>query len=197
MVSEKGALALPILNSDRLLLRMLDPSEASLPVHYHSKNKDYLRPYYPEYPPDFFTEEFWRDQLARNIEEFQDDRAVRFFIFEKSNPERVVGTANFSGIVRRAAQYCVLGYGLDEDYQGRGYMTEALETAISYMFESLNIHRVMANYIPTNEKSGKVLRRLGFDVEGYARDYLFLNGEWQDHILTARTNHGWQADYYF
>ena len=46
----------------------------------------------------------------------------------------------------------------------------------------------MANYMPTNEASGKVLKRLGFTVEGYARDYLCLNGKWEDHILTSLTN---------
>jgi ribosomal-protein-alanine N-acetyltransferase len=46
----------------------------------------------------------------------------------------------------------------------------------------------MANYVPTNERSGRLLRRLGFVVEGYARDYLFIGGRFQDHVLTALTN---------
>ena len=73
-------------------------------------------------------------------------------------------------------------------------MTEALSAAIDFMFTERNIHRVMANYIPVNEKSGKVLRRLGFTVEGYARDYLYLDGQWKDHILTSLTNEDWQED---
>jgi ribosomal-protein-alanine N-acetyltransferase len=48
----------------------------------------------------------------------------------------------------------------------------------------------MANYIPTNERSGLLLKRLGFAVEGYARDYLLINGQWRDHVLTALTNQG-------
>jgi [ribosomal protein S5]-alanine N-acetyltransferase len=67
-------------------------------------------------------------------------------------------------------------------------MFEALTVVIAYAFNDMGLHRIMANYIPTNERSGRLLRRLGFVVEGYARDYLFLAGNWQDHILTSLIN---------
>ena len=105
-----------------------------------------------------------------------------------SSSELIVGHLSFGGILRGAAQFCYLGYGLDQSRQKRGYMTEILSPAIRYAFEVLGIHRIMANYMPTNEASGKVLKRLGFTVEGYARDYLCLNGKWEDHILTSLTN---------
>jgi ribosomal-protein-alanine N-acetyltransferase len=47
----------------------------------------------------------------------------------------------------------------------------------------------MANYLPTNERSARLLRRLGFVIEGSARDYLFVGGQFRDHVLTALTNH--------
>ena len=72
-------------------------------------------------------------------------------------------------------------------------MAEALQAAINYVFQELNMHRVMANYIPENRRSGNVLKKLGFVVEGYAREYLFINGQWQDHVLTSLTNKAWQA----
>jgi ribosomal-protein-alanine N-acetyltransferase len=71
-------------------------------------------------------------------------------------------------------------------------ITEALMAAIKYVFEELNLHRVMANYMPGNEKSAKLLQRLGFKVEGHARDYLRLAGDWQDHTLTALVNESWR-----
>jgi ribosomal-protein-alanine N-acetyltransferase len=67
-------------------------------------------------------------------------------------------------------------------------MHEALEAAIRYAFDELRLHRIMANYVPTNERSGRVLRRLGFVIEGYARDYLFIGGRFMDHVLTSLTN---------
>ena len=56
------------------------------------------------------------------------------------------------------------------------------------LFQELRMHRIMANYLPTNERSGSLLRRLGFKVEGYARDYIYINGAWRDHILTSLVN---------
>jgi len=67
-------------------------------------------------------------------------------------------------------------------------MAEALRALIAYAFGELGFHRIMANYIPTNERSGLLLRRLGFVVEGYARDYLEIDGAWRDHVLTSLTN---------
>jgi len=72
-------------------------------------------------------------------------------------------------------------------------MAEALSSAIRYCFDEMNLHRIMANYMPTNVRSAALLRKLGFAPEGYARDYLFLAGEWQDHVLTALTNDKWRT----
>jgi ribosomal-protein-alanine N-acetyltransferase len=71
-------------------------------------------------------------------------------------------------------------------------MTEAVGRGIEFAFREKNIHRIMANYVPQNLKSGRVLSRLGFVVEGYARNYLFLNGRWQDHVMTSLTNSNWR-----
>jgi ribosomal-protein-alanine N-acetyltransferase len=71
-------------------------------------------------------------------------------------------------------------------------MFEALTDAIRFVFEGLNLHRIMANYMPRNQRSGNLLKRLDFFVEGYARDYLLINGKWEDHILTSLLNPNWQ-----
>ena len=84
-------------------------------------------------------------------------------------------------------------YTLAEASQGKGYMTEALKVAISYVFTELNMHRIMASYIPHNQRSGMLLKRLKFVVEGYARDYLTIDGQWQDRILTSLINHNWKS----
>ena len=49
----------------------------------------------------------------------------------------------------------------------------------------------MANYMPDNLRSAALLKRLGFEVEGLAKNYLYINGQWRDHVLTSLTNADW------
>ena len=88
-----------------------------------------------------------------------------------------------------AFRACLLGYHVDCGSEGKGYMTEAVSAAIRYAFDGLKLHRIMANYVPHNERSARLLERLGFVVEGRAKDYLFIHDRWQDHVLTSLTNH--------
>ncbi|MFN6477104.1 GNAT family N-acetyltransferase [Nostoc sp. DedQUE07] len=187
MISE-----LPIIASDRLLLRAAIHEDIPQILKYFIDNKIYLTPFYPLWADGFFTEEYWQYQIENSFLEFINGQSLKLFVFTKKNPTVVIGTVNFSNFVRGAAHFCYVGYSLAENKQGKGYMTEGLKSATQYLFEELNFHRVMANYMPHNRRSGNVLKRLGFVVEGYARDYLLINGQWEDHILTSLTNPYWK-----
>jgi [ribosomal protein S5]-alanine N-acetyltransferase len=151
-----------------------------------------MAPWEPPRPPDFHTAEFWRIQVGRHRRAYESGSAVMLFLFAKEEPSEVIGQISFTSIVRGPADMCMLGYALAEQAQGNGYMHEALGASIAFVFTQLNLHRVMANFMPHNARSNAVLRRLGFTVEGYARDYLFVNGAWRDHVLTSLTNNAWK-----
>ena len=90
------------------------------------------------------------------------------------------------GMVRRGvSQAATLGYWMGAEHAGRGTMTAAVRLAMSYAFETLRLRRIEAACVPTNAASRRVLERVGFRQEGYARQYLCINGSWQDHILFA------------
>ena len=71
-------------------------------------------------------------------------------------------------------------------------MSESVAAVIRYAFDEMGLHRVKAAYLPSNERSGRLLRRLGFVVEGYARDYLLIQGRWQDQLLVSLVNPDWR-----
>ena len=180
------------IETDRTLIRPAEPADAAAIAAYYQENRAYLKPFEPIRPEAFFTAGFWATRAETDREAREGDRAYRFFVFERAEPARVIGSINIDGVVRGAAQYAHIGYSLAEHCQGQGLMREALAALLPYAFEHLQLHRIQANYMPTNERSGNLLRRLGFVVEGYARDYLLLNGAWRDHVLTSLTNPAWQ-----
>ncbi len=186
-----GHLKLPILETDRLILRLATNEDISAILNFYLENRDFLTPYEPTRSEDFYTFSFWRDQVEKALIEFNYDQAIKFCIFKKTEPTVLIGKINFHQILRGVCQSCVLGYSLAETEQGNGYMTEALKAAIHFIFAEMNFHRIAANYMPRNQRSANVLKRLGFTVEGYARDYLLINGQWEDHILTSLTHPNW------
>ena len=139
------------------------------------------------YPPGFYSPRFWEGRLDANAEEALRETNVRYFILLKDARlrDRVVGTCNFSNIVQGAFRACHLGYGLDASLVGQGYMYDALSHALPAVMNALGLHRVMANYMPENARSARVLQRCGFVIEGFAESYLHIGGRWRDHILTS------------
>ena len=182
----------PILETERLYVRMLADGDVAEVIRYYGENEEHLRHSRPRVPPDFYGEEFWKRQVHAALAEFRTDRSLRLFLYAKPGNDRIVGNVNFTGFNRGAAQFCYLGYGIDRGHEGQGLMREGVEAAIRYVFETLNMHRIMANYVPWNRRSGGLLRRMSFTVEGYARDYLFLDGRWEDHVMTSLTNPAWR-----
>lgn len=178
----------------RLTLRLATPRDVTAIVRYFGENRAFLEPWEPRRPERFYTEEFWAEQVARNRDDAAADRSLRLFIFPTDAPGEVIGTANFTEFVRGIFQACYLGYGLSAAREGQEYMREALRAAIAHAFGPLRMHRIMANYLPHNRRSGNLLKALGFQVEGYARDYLRIGGRWEDHVLTSLTNPEWSDD---
>lgn len=179
----------PRIETERLLLTIPDLEAAARMLAYVEENREHFAPWAPPEPEGYYTEKFWRDYLQTSRRQFEQDLSMRLVFFMRDAADgAVVGDCNFTNFVRGPFQACYLGYKIAKRAEGRGLMSEALRAACAYAFENLRLHRIMANYVPTNERSGRVLRRLGFVVEGYARDYLLVGGAWRDHLLTSLTN---------
>ncbi|MET0386555.1 MAG: GNAT family N-acetyltransferase [Polyangiales bacterium] len=177
----------PFLTTERLLLVLHHSVLAPWVSRYYVANHDHFREVSPRRPEGFHTESAWAERAITLREESLAGRALQLLLITRDDPRGIAGHINFTNLIRDAFQACYLGYGLDRQVVGSGLLTEALSASIPYVFETLGLHRIMANYIPTNERSGRVLRRLGFNVEGYARDDLQLDDVWKDHIMTALT----------
>jgi ribosomal-protein-alanine N-acetyltransferase len=169
----------------RTLIRPFEADDAPLLLEYRCANRSHLAPWEPSREEAYFT---LQSCLAR-IEEahglMHTDRGYPLAVLAPDQ-SRLLGCVTFANVVRGAFQACHLGYGVDAREQGRGLMAEALEAGLAWAFGELGLHRVMANYMPRNTRSARLLERLGFHREGYAPKYLQIAGVWEDHVLTAK-----------
>ena len=183
--------SLPMLRTRRLRLYIPGPEAAEECARFNRENAAFLAPWEPRMSPSSFDAGALRDVRKRAVAAALEGSAYSFAIIKENaddvNPA-IIGWLKFSNIVRGIFQASHLGYNLAEHAQQHGYMTEAARAGIDFVFGTLRLHRIMANYLPHNHRSRAVLDRLGFKSEGFAEAYLFINGRWQDHVLTSLVN---------
>lgn len=173
------------MKSQSITVRPLTAGDAELIYQFYTENRDFFAPWEPVRDDEYFTLDYWRQAGLQAEKAFMVGTQYRFLAVLD---DEMIGFCNFSNVVHGVFQACHLGYGLAEKHNGHGYMTEILQVATNYIFEEIGLHRIMANYMPRNEASGRVLEKLGFEREGYAKQYLKIAGQWEDHILTAKIN---------
>ncbi len=185
------------LYTPRLVIRLATQEDIPDILTHMRNNQDFLTAFEPTRPTDFYSRGYWRSQVARSFDQYQNGQALRLILIERDQPGStkgsLIGTVNFSNFIYYPFYCCSLGYSLSENKQGYGFMQEALTVSINYVFNTMQCHRIQANYMPRNQRSGKLLARLGFRIEGDAKDYLLINGVWEDHILTSLTHPNWKV----
>ncbi len=155
---------------------------------FYKRNRDFLAPFEPVRPEDFYTVAGQRKELRAEEEDIRIGRGMRLYLAEKKNPEVICGMVGLNNIIWGSAQSCTLGYKIDKDLRGRGYGTQAVRRAIEIAFQVLKLHRVEANIMPRNIASIRVVEKCGMEREGLSRQYLEINGKWEDHLRYAAVN---------
>ena len=176
---------LPAIEGDIVSLRPPQMSDFAEWAALRETSREFLRPWEPIWPVDDLTRGAFRRRLKRYGEDQRDDQAYSFFIFRKSDGA-LVGGVRITNVRRGVAQAGSFGYWMGEPYARQGLMSSAMRALVPFSFVTLRLHRLEAACIPTNAASIRLLEKSGFEREGYARQYLCINGIWQDHLLYAR-----------
>ncbi len=177
------------LETERLLLKILDETYAEQVLDFHFRNKEFLKEWEPDKDLDYYTLKHTRKSLRNEQLFMKRDLMYKLYIFKKGDPkERVIGAVVLNNIVRGGFQSCFLGYKMDGKEINQGYITEALQTFIDFAFKKLHLHRIEANIMPKNHRSLRVVEKLGFHSQGLAKKYLKINGTWEDHLQMVLLN---------
>ncbi|HEX4408039.1 MAG TPA: GNAT family protein [Xanthobacteraceae bacterium] len=176
---------LPTIEGEGVCLRMPQMTDFEEWAALREASRDFLTPWEPTWPDDDLTRSAFRRRLRRYAEDLRADQGYAFLIARYSDGA-LVGGLTLANIRRGVAQAGSVGYWMGLPFIKQDYMTAAVRAVIGFAFTSLRLHRLEAACIPTNAGSIRLLEKTGFTREGYAREYLCINGAWQDHLLYAR-----------
>jgi ribosomal-protein-alanine N-acetyltransferase len=175
--------ATTLVRGDGVILRPAEMRDYDQWSNLRERSRVFLTPWEPIWPADDLTRASFRRRLRAHAEEIENDEAYPLLIFR--DDETLVGGLTVGQIRRGVSQTGTLGYWMGEGFAGRGYMSRAVRAAAHFTFGSLRLHRLEAACLQHNAASMRVLERVGFRREGFARSYLRINGRWQDHVLYA------------
>jgi len=147
------------------LIRPVRPEDGEELAALYSANRDFLAPFEPIRPPEFFTGDGQRERLERQLA----DETHPFAILDG---DYIAGTINLFHIVRESLQSGTIGYWVDGPRNGRGIATGAVGEIVAYAFEDLDLHRVEASTLVDNIASQRVLEKNDFERIGLARGFL-------------------------
>jgi [ribosomal protein S5]-alanine N-acetyltransferase len=175
---------LSTIEGDGVILRTPQMTDFEEWATLRETSRDFLTPWEPTWPVDDLTRTAFRRRIKRYAEDLRTDQGYAFLI-ARSSDGALVGGLTLANIRRGVAQAGSLGYWTGLPFVRQGYMTAAVRAVVPFAFTSLRLHRLEAACIPSNTGSIKLLEKTGFLREGYAREYLCINGTWQDHLLYA------------
>ena len=172
------------LERGRIYLRIPVPRDWRAWSALRSESQAFLADWEPTWAYDALSRGAFRRRLRMYKTEMRQGVTYSFLIFRAAD-DVLLGGITLSNLRRGVAQTATLGYWIGASHARQGYMSEALLAAIEFAFRRLGLHRVEAACLPANEASRRLLLKAGFREEGYAREYLRINGRWQDHQLFA------------
>jgi ribosomal-protein-alanine N-acetyltransferase len=175
----------PAVSGQGVTLRAPQMSDHAEWAALREESRQFLTPWEPVWPADDLTRASFRRRLRRYAEDQRTDQAYAFLIFRDSDGA-LVGGLTLANVRRGVAQAGSIGYWIGARFARQGYTTAAVRALIPYAFDTLRLHRLEAACIPNNVASIGLLEKAGFRREGYAREYLCINGVWADHLLYAR-----------
>ena len=180
LASNRSRCEMLALETDNLRLAVLRKSEAARACEYFTYNRDFHKAFAQTHKDDYFTVHMQKKYLAYDCDSFLEGSLIPLWITLKGS-DRLIGRVSFFNFAYGGMMCCSVGYHLDKDHTGKGYMTEALRGAIAFVFDEFKMHRIEAFILPENEKSKNLVKRLGFHYEGQRISYMHINGRYRDH----------------
>jgi ribosomal-protein-alanine N-acetyltransferase len=170
----------PILETERLLLRRVDNKDVN-EVFSMRSNAETMK-YIPR--PLVTNNEEALAHIALLDSGLEKNEAINWAITFKGE-NKLLGIIGFYR-TKFEDYRSEIGYMLLSENHGKGIASEAVERALNYGFNKMNLHSIEAIIDPRNKESERVLLKNGFVKEGHIKENTFFNGEFLDSVIYSK-----------
>jgi ribosomal-protein-alanine N-acetyltransferase len=174
----------PRIDGEGVFLRPPEMGDYDAWATLRIESRHFLEPWEPVWPADEHSRSAYRARMRRYARDVRSDMGYPFFVFH-AETGALLGGLTIGQVRRGVSQTVSLGYWMGQPHAGKGYMTRAVKAVAPYVFDRLGLRRIEAACLPENAASIRLLEKVGFTREGYARSYLCIAGAWRDHLLYA------------
>lgn len=172
------------MHGENIYVRLVEAADADALLALELRNREFFQGFTGKRDEAFYTLQGQRERIEEAMVLCDEDRGYVFLVCLRQT-NQAIGVVILSEVVRSNLQSCWIGYFLDREHNGKGYMTEAVQLVVRHAFATLDLHRIEAGVMPHNLGSIKVLLKSGFHKEGIARKNVKINGRWEDHQTLA------------
>lgn len=168
--------------TERLILRISEPGLTEEVLDFVLRNREDFEKWDRTLPEAYYTADYQEKVLMAEMRLLLRASGVRFYLFLRDNPDYVIGTASFAYLSEENGHRCSLGYKMDREYRRQGYAFEAISFLMPVVAGQYHLHRIEADILAENEASLALIRKLGFEFEGIARNAHEIAGVERDHM---------------
>jgi len=178
---------LKLFETERLCAFVVDEGSARQLLSYERENREMFSTFSPQRNDSYYTLANFQHHCEKQTVLYEQKRKLPL-VFSRKGGSAIVAQVYLSEITYGASYSAKLGYSTAEKWQRQGIGTEAVRSVVEYAFNKLKIHRIEATIMTRNHASLAFATSLGFVQEGKSREYLLLNGRWEDYYQLALLN---------
>jgi len=178
---------LKLFETERLCAFVVDEGAARQLLAYESENREMFSEFSPQRNDSYYTLANFQHHCEKQTVLYEQRRKLPL-VFSRKEGSAIVAQVYLSEITYGASYSAKLGYSTAKKWQRQGIGTEAVRSVVEYAFTRLKMHRLEATIMKRNHASLEFASSLGFVQEGISRQYLLLNGKWEDYYQLALLN---------
>jgi RimJ/RimL family protein N-acetyltransferase len=189
ITNHSSLLFLPI-ETSRLLIRLYEDDDLEDILEYSNTSDFWLIRSLTWEPTIEGIRKFWEPKrlLDPNKKEKRYDLVV-----ERKDKSKVIGNIGIEFSEKKENKHGTINWLLGDNFQGKGFASEAARSLLTFGFDKLDLHRISASTSRDNIRSWLLMERIGMRREAHFKNNDFINGEWQDSFIYAILAEEWLA----